>query len=166
MTRDDLFNVRCPPSCAATVVKVYQQTNASIVRNLQVAIAHVSPEVPHPRHLQPRQIQPADSGATIVPRLSELVRRIQFGGNEVVKAKEGAGSTTLSMAYASANFTNSLEGFERRKGVSLRPPLSRARCSLTQALTLSLPIWNLGCVRLSRVLIIQFTVNVVFSSVV
>ena len=50
---------------------------------------------------------------TIVPLLSqsnhpdisgtvrdELVNRIQFGGDEVVKAKEGAGSATLSMAYA------------------------------------------------------------------
>ena len=62
------------------------------------------------------------SGATIVPLLSqssygkaitgekyeELVRRIQFGGDEVVKAKDGAGSATLSMAYAGARFTNSL----------------------------------------------------------
>jgi malate dehydrogenase len=28
-----------------------------------------------------------------------LVNRIQFGGDEVVKAKDGAGSATLSMAY-------------------------------------------------------------------
>ena len=55
------------------------------------------------------------SGVTIVPLLSqsevgakvqqgstewaELVKRIQFGGDEVVKAKDGAGSATLSMAY-------------------------------------------------------------------
>lgn len=30
---------------------------------------------------------------------AELVKRIQFGGDEVVKAKDGAGSATLSMAY-------------------------------------------------------------------
>jgi malate dehydrogenase len=29
-----------------------------------------------------------------------LVKGVQFGGDEVVKAKEGAGSATLSMAYA------------------------------------------------------------------
>jgi malate/lactate dehydrogenase len=32
------------------------------------------------------------------------VNRIQFGGDEVVKAKDGAGSATLSMAYAGAEF--------------------------------------------------------------
>lgn len=54
------------------------------------------------------------SGATIVPLFSQaspavkipddkydnLVNRVQFGGDEVVKAKDGAGSATLSMAYA------------------------------------------------------------------
>ncbi|KAG6811960.1 Malate dehydrogenase, cytoplasmic [Tricholoma furcatifolium] len=62
------------------------------------------------------------SGPTIVPLLSqnangkqiageelkELVHRIQFGGDEVVKAKDGAGSATLSMAHAAAKFTHSL----------------------------------------------------------
>lgn len=32
------------------------------------------------------------------------MKRIQFGGDEVVKAKDGAGSATLSMAYAGAEF--------------------------------------------------------------
>ena len=31
-----------------------------------------------------------------------------FGGDEVVKAKDGAGSATLSMAYAGAHFTSQL----------------------------------------------------------
>jgi malate dehydrogenase len=63
------------------------------------------------------------SGPTIVPLLSQaaqgsavkageayekLVHRIQYGGDEVVKAKDGAGSATLSMAYAAAVFSNSL----------------------------------------------------------
>lgn len=64
------------------------------------------------------------SGVTIVPLLSQagpaaksvqpgeqyekLVHRIQFGGDEVVKAKDGAGSATLSMAYAGAVFANAL----------------------------------------------------------
>ncbi len=61
------------------------------------------------------------SGVTIVPLLSqanhpdisgstrdELVKRIQFGGDEVVQAKGGAGSATLSMAMAGARFTESL----------------------------------------------------------
>lgn len=48
----------------------------------------------------------------------KLVFRIQFGGDEVVKAKDGAGSATLSMAYAGAKFTNSLlRGLNGEKGV-------------------------------------------------
>ncbi|KAG0082322.1 Malate dehydrogenase, cytoplasmic [Podila epicladia] len=60
------------------------------------------------------------SGVTIVPLLSQsghsfteeevkaLTKRIQFGGDEVVQAKNGTGSATLSMAFAGARFTNSL----------------------------------------------------------
>lgn len=43
--------------------------------------------------------QPLDQ-ATI----DKLTNRIQFGGDEVVKAKNGGGSATLSMAYAGARF--------------------------------------------------------------
>jgi malate dehydrogenase len=72
------------------------------------------------------------SGPTIVPLLSQssygkaikgesfekLIFRIQFGGDEVVKAKDGAGSATLSMAYAGAKFTNHLlRGLNGEKGV-------------------------------------------------
>jgi len=72
------------------------------------------------------------SGPTIVPLLSQnphgksvageayaaLVHRIQFGGDEVVKAKDGAGSATLSMAYAGAKFTHELlRGLNGEKGV-------------------------------------------------
>ncbi|KAK3323165.1 malate dehydrogenase-like protein [Cercophora scortea] len=59
------------------------------------------------------------SGVTIVPLFSqsnhpelssnaELVNRVQFGGDEVVKAKDGAGSATLSMAMAGARMAESL----------------------------------------------------------
>jgi malate dehydrogenase len=58
------------------------------------------------------------SGETIVPlfslakpavnipqdKLDALTYRVQFGGDEVVKAKDGAGSATLSMAYAGWRF--------------------------------------------------------------
>jgi malate dehydrogenase len=37
-----------------------------------------------------------------------LTKRIQNAGTEVVEAKAGAGSATLSMAYAGARFTNSV----------------------------------------------------------
>ncbi|KAH7100506.1 malate dehydrogenase [Auriculariales sp. MPI-PUGE-AT-0066] len=62
------------------------------------------------------------SGATIIPllsqaqpplpagfaqdKLAELTKRIQFGGDEVVKAKDGTGSATLSMAYAGERFAD------------------------------------------------------------
>ncbi|KAI0329901.1 malate dehydrogenase [Cubamyces sp. BRFM 1775] len=72
------------------------------------------------------------SGATIVPLLSQtpqgkgitgevydkLIHRIQFGGDEVVQAKDGAGSATLSMAYAGARFTGDLlRALNGEKGV-------------------------------------------------
>jgi len=57
------------------------------------------------------------AGQTILPLLSQikgvsfsqkeietLTQRIMFGGDEVVKAKGGAGSATLSMAYAGVRF--------------------------------------------------------------
>ncbi|GAP88524.1 putative malate dehydrogenase [Rosellinia necatrix] len=62
------------------------------------------------------------SGETIVPIFSKanpsvtipddkydaLVNRVQFGGDEVVKAKDGAGSATLSMAFAGFRFAEKL----------------------------------------------------------
>ncbi|KAH6676191.1 lactate/malate dehydrogenase [Verticillium dahliae] len=59
------------------------------------------------------------SGVTIVPLFSQsnhpdlssndaLINRVQFGGDEVVKAKDGAGSATLSMAMAGARMAESL----------------------------------------------------------
>ncbi|THV03451.1 malate dehydrogenase [Dendrothele bispora CBS 962.96] len=74
------------------------------------------------------------SGVTIVPILSQsshplpsgisdgdydkLVNRIQFGGDEVVKAKDGTGSATLSMAYAGAEFADKvIKAFKGEKGI-------------------------------------------------
>lgn len=61
------------------------------------------------------------AGTTILPLLSNvpgakfseediaaLTHRIQFGGDEVVKAKDGAGSATLSMAFAGNMFAGRL----------------------------------------------------------
>lgn len=65
------------------------------------------------------------SGETIVPLYSlgnskkffekldetkqkELIHRVQFGGDEVVQAKNGAGSATLSMAYAGYKLAESI----------------------------------------------------------
>jgi len=72
------------------------------------------------------------SGVTILPLLSQvlpkttftdeeletLTHRIQNAGTEVVEAKAGAGSATLSMAYAGARFGFSiLEAMNGKKGV-------------------------------------------------
>src|ERR1700712_28462 len=72
------------------------------------------------------------SGETIVPlfsqakpavnippdKLDALTNRVQFGGDEVVKAKDGAGSATLSMAYAGFRFAESLiKAAKGEKGV-------------------------------------------------
>ena len=70
------------------------------------------------------------SGLTIVPLLSQsgyslegqklddYVHRVQFGGDEVVQAKAGAGSATLSMAMAGARFAESLlKAMQGQKGV-------------------------------------------------
>ncbi|XP_060656124.1 malate dehydrogenase, mitochondrial-like [Drosophila nasuta] len=72
------------------------------------------------------------AGITILPLLSlcspklcatpdewkALTHRIQEAGTEVVKAKAGGGSATLSMAYAAAHFVNSLlRGLKGESGV-------------------------------------------------
>ncbi|KAK0189661.1 NAD-malate dehydrogenase [Armillaria mellea] len=64
---------------------------------------------------------------TIVPLLSQSshplpssfsATEIQFGGDEVVKAKDGAGSATLSMAYAGAEFANKVvRAIKGEKGI-------------------------------------------------
>merc|ERR1712176_633029 len=72
------------------------------------------------------------AGTTIVPLLSQaepkvtftteerdaLTHRIMFGGDEVVKAKAGAGSATLSMAYTGAMFADRvMAGLQGEKDV-------------------------------------------------
>jgi len=72
------------------------------------------------------------SGETIVPlfsqaqpsvdipadKLDALINRVQFGGDEVVKAKDGAGSATLSMAYAGYRFAEKIiKAVKGEKGI-------------------------------------------------
>jgi len=74
------------------------------------------------------------SGVTILPILSQaepplpssiseadieaLTHRIQFGGDEVVKAKDGAGSATLSMAQAGYEFASLIiKALKGEKGI-------------------------------------------------
>jgi len=54
-----------------------------------------------------------------------LTQRVAFGGDEVVKAKDGAGSATLSMAYAASLFARKL-----MEGMSGLP---RFECAFAQS---------------------------------
>ncbi|XP_025778976.1 malate dehydrogenase, mitochondrial isoform X2 [Puma concolor] len=123
MTRDDLFN-----------------TNASIVATLTAACAQHCPEamiciISNPG-LDPARVNVpvigGHAGKTIIPLISQctpkvdlpqdqltaVTGRIQEAGTEVVKAKAGAGSATLSMAYAGARFVFSLvDAINGKEGV-------------------------------------------------
>ncbi|KAI6099028.1 malate dehydrogenase [Pisolithus sp. B1] len=108
--------------------RVFGVTTLDVVRaaRFTASIAGVHPDA------TPITVVGGHSGATIVPLLSQsahgkgikgevydkLVYRIQYGGDEVVKAKDGAGSATLSMAYAGAKFANALlRALNGEKGV-------------------------------------------------
>lgn len=92
------------------------------------------------------------SGVTIIPILSQsqpkykgsqediqkLTVRIQEAGTEVVKAKAGAGSATLSMAYAGARFAVSLlRGLSGEKNVV---ECSYVQSDVTEASFFSTPL--------------------------
>ncbi|KAM0231438.1 hypothetical protein ACHAPO_008548 [Fusarium lateritium] len=70
------------------------------------------------------------SGATILPLYSQaqpsidlgnellaVIHRVQFGGDEIVKSKQGAGSATTCMAYAAFRFIKAL--LSARSGTSV-----------------------------------------------
>ena len=97
--------------------KIVGVTTLDCVRASQFVAQHLG--------LDPREVRVpvvgGHAGATILPLLSQaepplaldageraqLTKRIQNGGTEVVEAKAGAGSATLSMAYAAARFAES-----------------------------------------------------------
>ncbi|CAL9751323.1 unnamed protein product [Musa acuminata subsp. burmannicoides] len=96
------------------------------------------------------------AGVTILPLLSQvnppcsftpeeisyLTNRIQNGGTEVVEAKAGAGSATLSMAYAAAKFADAcLRGLRGDAGV--------VECSFVASQVTELPFFA-SKVRLGR----------------
>ncbi|KAK4010862.1 malate dehydrogenase, mitochondrial [Daphnia magna] len=185
MTRDDLFNI-----------------NASIVRDLAVAVAEVCPKaligiIANPvnstvpiasevfqkagvydqnrifgvttldvvranafiaelKGLDPTTVNcpviGGHAGITIIPLISQcqpavsfptdqlkaLTERIQEAGTEVVKAKAGAGSATLSMAFAGARFAISLiRALRGEKGIV---ECAYVRSDLTESKYFSTPI--------------------------
>ncbi|WVR08066.1 malate dehydrogenase, NAD-dependent [Kwoniella sp. DSM 27419] len=101
--------------------KLFGVSHLDVVRASTFAATAVGKPLDAPKYTIP--VVGGHSGATILPLLSQaqpaiteilndkekrdaLVHRIQFGGDEVVKAKDGAGSATLSMAQAGAEFAN------------------------------------------------------------
>ena len=92
------------------------------------------------------------SGRTIIPLISqckpsvlfqddhlkELTKRIQEAWTEVVQAKKGTGSATLSMAYAKARFAFSL--IRALKGDKCVIECSYVRSNVTDAKYFSTPI--------------------------
>ncbi|KAJ8678231.1 hypothetical protein QAD02_014018, partial [Eretmocerus hayati] len=92
------------------------------------------------------------SGITIIPVISQatpstsfppdqlkaLSERIQEAGTEVVKAKAGTGSATLSMAYAGARFTFSL--IKGLNGESNVVECCYVRSNVTEAKYFSTPV--------------------------
>lgn len=95
-------------------IRIFGVTTLDIVR----ASTFVSELIGGDPHSLRVPVVGGHSGVTILPLLSQVkgtealsqeqiekvTNRIQFGGDEVVKAKDGAGSATLSMAFAGARF--------------------------------------------------------------
>ncbi|CAE7659636.1 MMDH, partial [Symbiodinium microadriaticum] len=96
MTRDDLFN-----------------TNASIVQGIAEASARACPNamflvISNPVNSTVPIFAEVPGAKFSEDDIAKLTHRIQFGGDEVVAAKAGAGSATLSMAYAGQWFASRL----------------------------------------------------------
>merc|ERR1712165_185943 len=136
MTRDDLFNTNasivagiaqaaaevCPDAALAIISNPVNSTvpiaseifkkagkynPAKIFGVTTLDIVRANKFISELKELDPQDVNcpavefPSD-------QLKALTERIQDAGTEVVKAKAGAGSATLSMAYAAARFTDSL----------------------------------------------------------
>jgi len=121
---------------AAEVLKkwgVYDKTKLCGVTTLDVCRANTF--VAQNQGLNPKEVDVTviggHAGITILPLFSQvsglnisdeereaLTVRTQFGGDEVVRAKAGAGSATLSMAYAGFVFTeNVLRAMKGEEGI-------------------------------------------------
>ena len=133
MTRDDLFNINagiianlvrncarvCPKACICIITNPVNSTvplAAEVLKAEGVYDKHRLFGISRERILVP--VVGGHSGTTIIPLLSKVIGsekiskarvevltdRIQNAGTEVVEAKAGAGSATLSMATAGARF--------------------------------------------------------------
>ncbi|KAI9834911.1 MAG: hypothetical protein M1838_005446 [Thelocarpon superellum] len=109
--------------------KLFGVTTLDVVR-AETFVAEITGETDPSKLVIP--VVGGHSGETIVPlfsqakpkvtipaeKLDALVHRVQFGGDEVVKAKDGAGSATLSMAYAGFRFAEKvIKALKGEKGI-------------------------------------------------
>jgi len=99
--------------------KVFGVTTLDVIR-ASTFVSHAL-NLPNPKDLK-IPVVGGHSGATILPLLSQckpvvkltdeqrdaVTYRVQFGGDEIVQAKAGAGSATTCMAYAGFRFVNSI----------------------------------------------------------
>ncbi len=105
----------------AKVFGVTTLDNLRLEEFLSTAIKEATGKIVDPADLRGDVISiGGHSGTTIVPILNAwarnlssekydaLLHRVQYGGDEVVKAKQGRGSATLSMATAGYRFVSSL----------------------------------------------------------
>ncbi|SGY55612.1 BQ5605_C006g04052 [Microbotryum silenes-dioicae] len=115
--------------------RVFGVTTLDVVRSSTMTAQAIGEPTHGPKYKIP--VIGGHSGVTILPllsqsepalpssllndqdKLSKLITRIQQGGDEVVQAKAGAGSATLSMAYAGYKFVERLieAAFKGKKGV-------------------------------------------------
>merc|ERR1712000_560799 len=142
MTRDDLFNTNASivRDLAKAVAESAPEAKVLIISNPETLSGVTTLDVVRASRFvsEVKKTNPADenitvvgghSGVTIVPLFSQskhpdltsnadIVKRVQFGGDEVVQAKDGAGSATLSMAVAGARMAESvLRAVQGEKGV-------------------------------------------------
>merc|ERR1712083_921110 len=126
MTRDDLFNTNASivATIAAAAAKVCPNAMIAIISNPVNSTVPIASEmfkkagVYNPKTIMPLISQCSPAVEFEADALKALTERIQDAGTEVVKAKAGAGSATLSMAYAAARFTDSLiKGMQGQEGV-------------------------------------------------
>merc|ERR1719195_2121083 len=158
MTRDDLFNTNASivATLAAAAAKVCPDAMVGIISNPEKIFGVSTLDVVRSNEfigalkgINPQEVNcpvvGGHAGATIMPLISQcspaasfdadtlkaLTVRIQDAGTEVVKAKDGAGSATLSMAYAAARFTDSL--IKGMKGVEGLTACAYVESDVTEA---------------------------------
>ncbi|CAG8363749.1 unnamed protein product [Penicillium salamii] len=110
--------------------RLFGVTTLDVVRASTFA-AHALGGKADPKHFKVPVIG-GHSGATILPlysqaepaidlsdeQLAPVINRVQFGGDEIVKSKQGAGSATTCMAYAGFRFVKALMAAQNGQSVS------------------------------------------------